>query len=677
MVVWKGSISLLLLLAMFGALFVTPAAANPTTRSVPTSDPTIQALINAAKPGSIVNVPSGTYYEHVIVNKSLTLIGENMSTTIIDGNGTGLVIRSSASNVEIKGFTIQNGGSYPYGEISIGNSVNNTICDNIIRNNGVGITLIGSNACSITNNLIMNCSWTGIQITDSNSSLITGNTIENNSWAVSSLTTSSSFNTFYHNNFINNLNEVQEFSTTDKWNNSEEGNYWSDYTGKDLTGSGIGDTLLPWQGLDWHPLMEPWSPIRRFYVNPYNVTTFSNSTVASFSFNQTLKQTSFNVTSGFHGFCNVTIPRELLDGNFTVLIGGVQVNASVLVITKNSTYSSLYFSYNSGVHHVEIYGTTVVSAYGVTFNQLGVGTDFTGTVVTIDGIGYNVTGLPVSFMWINGSNHNFSFASPLVVNASKQYVWTSTSGLSTLQSGTLTVTGSGNVTGNYTTQTMYQITFNQSGINSDYTGTVIVIDGTNYNRTALPVSFMWKAGSVHNFTFQSPLTISPNSKQYVWNSTSGLSTLRNGTITVSTSGSIVGNYKTQYYLTVTSPHDSPTPSNGWFNSGTSITESVTSPVSGGSGTQYICTGWTGTGSVPVSGSTSSVIFTITQASNITWNWKTQYQVTFPWGITILIVLVALAILLVFIRRARTLGKHPQTGSSTTGLEPNRTSRLMA
>jgi hypothetical protein len=266
--------------------------------------------------------------------------------------------------------------------------------------------------------------------------------------------------------------------------------------------------------------------------------------------------------------------------------------------------------------------------YEVTFNQLGVGTDFTGTVVTLDGIGYNITGLPVSFMWINGSNNNFSFASPLVVNASRQYVWTSTSGLSTLQSGTLTVTGSGNVTGNYTTQTMYQITFNQSGINSDYTGTVIVIDGTNYNRTALPVSFMWKAGSVHNFNFQSPLTISPNSKQYVWNSTSGLSTLRNGTITVSTSGSIVGNYKTQYYLTVTSPHDSPTPSNGWFNSETSITESVTSPVSGGSGTQYVCTGWTGTGSVPTSGTTTTTTFTINATSSITWNWKTQYQATF-------------------------------------------------
>jgi hypothetical protein len=138
---------------------------------------------------------------------------------------------------------------------------------------------------------------------------------------------------------------------------------------------------------------------------------------------------------------------------------------------------------------------------------------------------------------------------------------------------------------------------------------------------------MWKAGSTHNFTFQSPLTISPNSKQYLWNSTTGLSTLQSDSITVSTSGSVVGNYKTQYYLTVTSPHDSPTPPSGWFNSGTSITESVTSPVSNGSGTQYICTGWTGTGSVPASGTTTTTTFTINATSSITWNWKTQYYLT--------------------------------------------------
>ncbi|MGB8780897.1 MAG: Ig-like domain repeat protein [Candidatus Bathyarchaeia archaeon] len=84
----------------------------------------------------------------------------------------------------------------------------------------------------------------------------------------------------------------------------------------------------------------------------------------------------------------------------------------------------------------------------------------------------------------------------------------------------------------------------------------------------------------------------------------------------------------QYYLTVTSAYDSPSPSSGWFDSGTNITESVTSPVSGGKGVQYVCTGWNGTGSIPASGAASSVTFEITANSAITWNWKTQFQVTF-------------------------------------------------
>jgi uncharacterized repeat protein (TIGR02543 family) len=87
--------------------------------------------------------------------------------------------------------------------------------------------------------------------------------------------------------------------------------------------------------------------------------------------------------------------------------------------------------------------------FQVTFGESGVGSDFTGTVVAVDSANYSVGGLPVSFWWDSGSSHSFSFASPLIVNATKHYGWSSTSGLSALQSGTLTVTASGSVVGNY------------------------------------------------------------------------------------------------------------------------------------------------------------------------------------------------------------------------------------
>ena len=77
----------------------------------------------------------------------------------------------------------------------------------------------------------------------------------------------------------------------------------------------------------------------------------------------------------------------------------------------------------------------------------------------------------------------------------------------------------------------------------------------------------------------------------------------------------------QRKLTVSSAHDSPSPPNGdnYRDDGSSVTCSVTSPVTEG-GVVYTCTGWTGTGSVPSSGTGKTVTFTITQDSSITWNW---------------------------------------------------------
>ena len=262
--------------------------------------------------------------------------------------------------------------------------------------------------------------------------------------------------------------------------------------------------------------------------------------------------------------------------------------------------------------------------YQVTFGQTVVGSDFLGTVVTVDSVPYGVSGLPVSFWYDNGSSHSFSFASPLAVG-SKQYAWSSTSGLSTLQSGTLTATASGSVVGNYIVQN--QVTFDQLGVSSDFAGTVVIIDTVSYSKAQLPISFSWNIGSNHNFAFQSPLIVGASSKQYLWTSTTGLSSAQSGSITITTYGNIISNYKTQYYFTVYSPYDSPSPVSGWFDSSSSITESVTSPVSGGSGTQYVCTGWTGTGSVPASGTASSITFTIAAPSSITWDWKTQYYLT--------------------------------------------------
>jgi hypothetical protein len=172
----------------------------------------------------------------------------------------------------------------------------------------------------------------------------------------------------------------------------------------------------------------------------------------------------------------------------------------------------------------------------------------------------------------------------------------------------------------------FRVVFSQSGVGSDFTGTVVTVDATPYTVSTLPATFWWDENSIHNFAFASPLVVDAD-KQYMWISTTGLSSLQNDSITVSMAGDVTGNYKTQYYLTVSSPYDTPAPTSDWFDSGTSINASVTSPWAGPPGTRYVCIGWTGTGSVPPSGSETSVVFTITAPSSIAWNWKTQYLLT--------------------------------------------------
>ncbi len=133
-----------------------------------------------------VYVKNGTYYENIVINKTIQLDGENKTNTIIDGNNTGFVIRiEDAPNTRISGFTIQNSGNkskYNAGINVESLNSNVTIIDNIIKNNHIGIRLLYTypeSTNTIKNNIITS-NYDGISATWIYNNKIENNIIENN-----------------------------------------------------------------------------------------------------------------------------------------------------------------------------------------------------------------------------------------------------------------------------------------------------------------------------------------------------------------------------------------------------------------------------------------------------------------------------------------------------------------
>ena len=73
-------------------------------------------------------------------------------------------------------------------------------------------------------------------------------------------------------------------------------------------------------------------------------------------------------------------------------------------------------------------------------------------------------------------------------------------------------------------------------------------------------------------------------------------------------------------------YGSPSPGYGtnWFDAGATIFANSNSPTEGAGGVRYRCIGFTGTGSTPSSGTSTSVTLTLRGPSTIRWNWRTQY-----------------------------------------------------
>ena len=103
----------------------------------------IQGAVDAAEAGDSISVFDGTYYENIVMNKTVSLTGNGSATTTIDGGGNGDVVQITANWVNITGFNITNAGT-DVGDDGIWIiTSNNTISDNSFSFNRQGIYVNG------------------------------------------------------------------------------------------------------------------------------------------------------------------------------------------------------------------------------------------------------------------------------------------------------------------------------------------------------------------------------------------------------------------------------------------------------------------------------------------------------------------------------------------------------
>lgn len=174
----------------------------------------ITSALEYASAGDIIYVYNGTYYESITANKTLSLVGESVATTIIDGGGIGNVIEVTADNVTVTRFTIRNGGKeWTNSGIALTNAKNCNLSGNKIADSwgGIRISEASSNNSIYGNNITNNLH--GIMLYYSSNNSISGNNITTkNGFGI--FLHHSAHNSIYGNNIANNLHGIElDFSS--------------------------------------------------------------------------------------------------------------------------------------------------------------------------------------------------------------------------------------------------------------------------------------------------------------------------------------------------------------------------------------------------------------------------------------------------------------------------------
>jgi len=348
----------------------------------------IQEAINNAVDGDTIIVQNGIHAEAqypVVVNKSVTLVGQDSVESVINGNGTNRgILLVKANGARVFNLTIQNTTeNFAVCGISLGDVKFVQVDGCILSNCGSGIGLTNSSENNITRNNIVNNKSFGVYLHATSSfNVFSGNNVTANPTGINIADTLCQHNMFYHNNFVANTNQQSGSGMSNGWDYGypSGGNYWDDHTNEDLY-SGIGQNLTGSDGIadasyndrDMYPLAEL---VHVFYMYEWNQLDYyafvsSNSPILDFQFDSNVDKGVVFKVMGFVGggdCCRVVLPKSIMwvesGESWIVTVNGTAPPASPLIL--EDAYNSYFFLlYGDGTQVIRIRGTHVVTEYSL------------------------------------------------------------------------------------------------------------------------------------------------------------------------------------------------------------------------------------------------------------------------------------------------------------------------